>query len=143
MTIVAANIAAPFRAGVQAAVPSGRGGFDECLSRLPIAADPSIAIGQSAPGAVVMGTAALLLGQAVADDRRRRDRDATERSGRLLALLTRLQCCGLRNGVETDEVLAELSSVLEAMPEASDPGLARVAASIELRVHVELARRGS
>ena len=143
MTIVAANIAASFRAGAQPPVPSGRDGFDKCLSRLPIAADAPMPVGRGAPGAIVTGTAALLLGQAGADDRRRRDRDVSDRSGRLLALLKRLQCCRLRNGVETEQVLAELSSVLEVMPEASDPELRRLAASIELRVRVELARRGS
>jgi len=69
------------------------------------------------------------------------DRPARQHGRRLLVTLGGLQRLMLTGG-DAGSLLAELRSLAEAAPEAADPALAAALGAINLRVRVELARRG-
>ena len=68
------------------------------------------------------------------------DREARRRGHDMLAALAELQRALLSNGGD-EQTLERLAELADAVPRATDPGLAATISAIVLRVRLELARR--
>ena len=68
------------------------------------------------------------------------DREARRHGHDMLAALAELQRALLSNGGD-EQTLERLAELAEAVPRATDPGLAAMVSAIVLRVRLELARR--
>ena len=69
------------------------------------------------------------------------DREASRRGDDMLSALAELQRA-LLGGVDTVETMQRLTELAAAVPRAADPQLAALVSAINIRVRVELARRG-
>ena len=69
------------------------------------------------------------------------DRDASRRGEDMLSALAELQRA-LLGGVDTVETMQRLAELAVAVPRAANPQLAALVSAINIRVRVELARRG-
>ncbi len=69
------------------------------------------------------------------------DREASRRGEDMLAALAELQRA-LLGGVDTVETMQRLAELAAAVPRAANPQLAALVSAINIRVRVELARRG-
>jgi len=69
------------------------------------------------------------------------DRDASRRGADMLSALAELQRA-LLGGVDTVETMQRLAELAAAVPRAANPQLAALVSAINIRVRVELARRG-
>ena len=69
------------------------------------------------------------------------DREASRRGEDMLSALAELQRA-LLDGVDTVETMQRLAELAAAVPRAADPRLAALVSAINIRVRVELARRG-
>lgn len=115
----------------------GTGGFDRMLVE---GEAPAGAAGPSGPAPVPLIDPLLAL-QEVADEEQKR-RAATERGNRLLERLERLRDGLIIGQIEPGELrrLADLVAAERSL--VADPMLAALLDEIELRAHVELAKRG-
>ena len=69
------------------------------------------------------------------------DREASRRGDDMLSALAELQRA-LLGGVDTVETMQRLTELAAAVPRAADPRLTALVSAINIRVRVELARRG-